>query len=56
MRMLQIIMILKGLKVALLCYMWVNLMRKCPLIKKETCSNGKTLKITEKVIGMGFAK
>ena len=36
---LQIIMIIKGLKVGLLWYMWVNLMWKWPLIKKETCSD-----------------
>ena len=39
-RILQIMMILKGLKVGLLCYMWVNLMWKWPLIKKESCSDG----------------
>ena len=37
---LQIIKMLKGMRVGLLCYMWVNLMWKCPLIKKETCSEG----------------
>ena len=36
---LQFIMIIKGLKVGLLWYMWVNLMWKWPLIKKETCSD-----------------
>ena len=40
MSILQIIMILKGLKVGLLCYMWVNLMCKWPLEKKEPCSDG----------------
>ena len=40
MRILRIIMMLKGLKVGLLCYMWVNLMWKWPLIKKEPCSDG----------------
>ena len=39
-RILQMMMILKGLKVGLLCYMWVNLMWKWPLIKKESCSDG----------------
>ena len=38
-RILQMMIILKGLKVGLLCYMWVNLMWKLPLIKKETCSD-----------------
>ena len=37
---LQIMMIFKGFKVGLLCYMWVNLMWKWPLIEKETCSDG----------------
>ena len=38
-------MMFKRFKVGLLCYMWVNLMWKWPLIKKETCSDGYTLKI-----------
>ena len=45
MRILQLIMLLKGLRVGLLCYMWVNLMRKCPVLKKETCSGDETSKI-----------
>ena len=44
-RILQIIMMLKGLKVGLLSYMCVNLMWKCPLIKEVTCSDGYTLKM-----------
>ena len=39
-RILRIKMMLKGLKVRLLYYMWVSLMWKWPLIKKETCSDG----------------
>ena len=39
-RILQIIMMLKGLKVGLLYYMWVNLMWKWPVIMKESCSDG----------------
>ena len=35
MRILQIIVILKGLRVGLLCYMWVILMWECPLIRKR---------------------
>ena len=38
-RILQIIMMLKGLKVGLLYYMSVNLMWKWPIIKKEPCSD-----------------
>ena len=45
MRILQIIVMLKGLRVSLLCYMWVILLLECPHIKKDTCSNGYTSKI-----------
>ena len=45
-RILQIMMILKGLKVGVICYMGGgNLVWKWPLIKKETCSDGYTSKI-----------
>ena len=39
-RILEIIMMLKGLKVGLLSYMCVHLMWKWPLIKEVTCSDG----------------
>ena len=56
MRILQIIMILKALKVSLLCYMWVNLMWKFPLITKETCSMVRHQRRTEIVISMSEVK
>ena len=55
-RILQIMMILKGLKVGLLCYMWVNLMWKSPIIKKETCSDGLTSKVNLNCYKHGKAK